>query len=46
MIPVAVMPVLSTGVVVLSAMVVANVAATFPGWRAARTSAAEVLRSE
>ena len=45
-VPVAVVPVLSTGVVVLSALVIANVAATFPGWRAARSSAAEVLRSE
>lgn len=45
-VPVAVVPILSIGMLVLSALMIANVAATFPGWRAARTSAAEVLRSE
>lgn len=45
-VPVAVVPLLATGFVVALAMGIANLAAMVPGSKAARTPAAEVLRSE
>src|ERR1039457_6450178 len=45
-VPDPVIPVVSIAVAALAALILANLVAAVPGWRAARTPTAEVLRSE